>query len=700
MKTRSTLKQLLEIIEGYKSGDIDKYIQILKSILLYIGKVTLTNLYDNKVNKNKLQYFNNIILKLEVKYNPDELIAKEDRLKIDNILKQLDDNSLRTLSLGEIYEASITSRERKLLGQVYTPKYIIDNMIESEIKPEDLISNPYFKVLDPACGGGYFLLAAYKRIKEIFQKHYLEIITNNPHSKEDLSKGLHTFILNNNLWGADIDDFAVFMTWLSLILQDHDEAGDDYINPNIKNIDILLSTKDYKSIEMENVLLNDSFDLVVGNPPYIGHKKIDKDYRTIIGKLYGDVYSDKSDISYCFFKKAHELLKDKGKLAFITSRYFLESPSATKLRGFINQKFFINVLIDFYGKKVFKGVGVSPVIIKCMKTESNKGKSHIYRLKNFKDKNIDIESSHFIKYDINQEALKDSGWVLITPEESNIWSKIDSLGNYTLNEICTCHQGIITGCDEAFIVNKDVIEQHNLERDIIRPWIKNSQIKKYRRLDTNKYIIYADSIEDISKYENTLSYLKPFYSRLIKRRECTKGIRNWYQLQWGRNIDIFKRKKIIFPFKSDKNQFTILHEAILSSADTYIITLKENGRENVPIEYILAYLNSSVFEFYFKSVAKKVGDRLYDYYPNKIMNLRIQVGDEVEKISESVNRIIEYNRLIVEYQEDSRNKNSLNKDNIDKTIQKEIKLIDDYFYKIYQLNKTEIANIEQWIDSV
>jgi len=179
-----------------------------------------------------------------------------------------------------------------------------------------------------------------------------------------------------------------------------------------------------------------------------------------------------------------------------------------------------------------------------------------------------------------------------------------------------------------------------------------------------------------------------------------KGIRHWYQLQWGRNLDIFKRKKIIFPFKSEKNRFTIFEDEILSSADTYIITLNEGSEAKVPLEYILAYLNSSVFEFYFKSVAKKVGDKLYDYYPNKIMDLKLRIGTEVEEISNRVKRIVEYSKLTVEFEKLSENKNSVIKEKIDSMIQKEIKLIDDYFYKTYQFNQSEISTIELWVDNV
>ena len=69
-------------------------------------------------------------------------------------------------------------------------------------------------------------------------------------------------------------------------------------------------------------------------------------------------------------------------------------------------------------------------------------------------------------------------------------------------DICTSHQGIITGCDKAFVVNNEVIEDENLEKDLLKPWIKGSFIKQNQVNRQNSFIIYSDLIEDESKYPN------------------------------------------------------------------------------------------------------------------------------------------------------------------------------------------------------
>ncbi|RKD32772.1 adenine-specific DNA methylase [Thermohalobacter berrensis] len=567
-------------------------------------------------------------------------------------------------------------------------------MISMAIKDQDIIENPYLKVIDPACGGGYFLEEIYNRLKEILEKNYNKIVQSNPDIKKELEKGIHRFIIKNNLWGADIDEFAVYMTTVTLLLKGKNNRK---LNPNIFKKDILLEGKTnllnlYSKNDIDS--LNDiSFDLVIGNPPYIGHKKINKDYRKKIKDYYYDVFSDKSDLSYCFIRRGYELLRDDGRLVYITSRYFQEAPSAKGLRNFMKKHMYLDTIIDFYGEKVFKNAGISPVIIKCYKRELDNNRIHIYKLKDdvklklYKNKkalNIN-DKNRFNRFTINQNSLNINGWILIDEKEKNLYDKIHSQGNYFLSEVCNCNQGIITGCDKAFIVDKDTIKKEDLEKDIIRPWIKNSNIRKYIKDNTTQYLLYTDLIDDITKYPNILKHIMPYKIRLEKRRECRKGIRKWYHLQWGRKLDIFQSPKIIFPFKANKSRFTLDYDGVFCSADVYILT--NNNSAQLSLEYLLGFLNSSLFEFYFKSVAKKVSSKMYDYYPNKIMNLKIKVGDNKHLIEDSVKEMIHYLKI----------KKGNNKE-IENLVKSKQEIINRYFYKLYGLNDEEINIINNKVN--
>lgn len=659
-------KLLEKNFKDNKLEENERYIHNVRAYIYYVGMILLelriiNDLYDKEIYSeifeiNVSNFINNEYL----------IIYKNEKENIKSILSSLSIKEISDFDLGKIYENIIPSKLKKELGQVYTPNHIIKEMIDSSITEKHIIDNPYFKVIDPACGGGYFLIHTYKKIHEILISNKDIIIQKHPNLKFEIYNDIAKFILNN-IYGADIDEFSIFMTKVSLLLK-----LENLVHLNLYNINILLD----KDIKIK-------FDLVIGNPPYIGHKKIDKDYKEKLKENYSEVYKDKADISYCFFKKGYELLKDNGKLIFITSRYFLEAPSAIGLREYITKNYNIKIIIDFYGFKVFKGIGISPVIVNINKGCNSKNIISVLRANHKSNKN----TINFKNYKINQCNLEKNGWILINDNEKKLYDKIHSHGEITLDDICEFNQGIITGLDKAFIVNNSDIENLNLEKDIVKPWVKNSNIKKYEDIFISKYILYSNDIDDLTKYKNSIKYISMFKNKLLQRRECKKNIIKWYELQWGRNLSVFKSPKIIFPYKASESEFTIDYKNLLCSADVYIIKVKDIYKNKISLEYLLGFLNSSLFEFYFKAIAKKVGEKLYEYYPNKICTLKIKNDIHSKLVDECVLKIIMLNQKL-------NNKDIYDKQDIINSIEYEKTKINDFFYNLYDLRDEEISVIK------
>lgn len=74
-----------------------------------------------------------------------------------------------------------------------------------------------------------------------------------------------------------------------------------------------------------------------------------------------------------------------------------------------------------------------------------------------------------------------------------------------LSNICESFQGIITGCDGAFIVAQEDVEKYNIEDVLLKKWIKNSHINKFNVDDTDTFIIYSDIIDDEKNIQMPLS---------------------------------------------------------------------------------------------------------------------------------------------------------------------------------------------------
>lgn len=575
-------------------------------------------------------------------------------------------------TIDNMYEKNQEKYIKKTMGKYYTPKFIIEYIIKNTISNIDIVKNPFVKIIDPSCGAGYFLLALYDLLESLFKDNiinlkekyksqvYKIIISGSTYeiSGYDYWKieNIHYHILTHCIYGADIDASAVELTIEEL----RKKRPDFPIGKlNIIECDSLvywekldedLKIQSIKKIDLKVLIhfWSQKYDFVIGNPPYIGHKKLSSDYKAWLLEEYEDVFKDKSDISFCFFKRIKDILATDGIAGIISSRYFMESPTGISLRKYLMENIRINQIVDFYGKNIFKDVGVATAIyffqLKGLKNENYYIDIHKLKEENIHEKqiiNIEemIDTNLFESFKLSSKRLKIDRWMIIPESSYIIYKKIQHKTNLKLKDIAISFQGIITGCDKAFVVDKNILKSKDFEREVVKTWIKNKNIGKYYIEDPDLYLIYSNNIENPADYPNSMDHISKYKEKLESRRECKSGIRKWYYLQWSREEFLFDQEKIVFPYKSKSNKFAIDYNGLYFSADIYGLILKEEYKDKISLEYLVGILNSKVYEFYFKLFAKKMGRAIYDYYPNTILELNIITKDvlgQVEKLSKEI----------------------------------------------------------------
>ena len=524
--------------------------------------------------------------------------------------------------IGELYEECLHRSHKKSQGIFYTPDELAEYMASlciSVVKKE--------KILDPACGSGSLLSAAYDYILK---------------NTKDLEKeAVHKRLLQKSLCGVDKDPLAALVTRITLALK-----SEKYCYPaGIMVGDCLdKDAADFK---------DGTFDVVIGNPPYVGHKEIDSEYMKRLKALYSDVYQNKGDLSYCFFKRGYELLKDKGRLLFLTSRYFMEAYNARALRQFIREHFTVRRLIDFNGLRVINGIGIDPALSLLVKGKAPA--RHTVRVSRFfvqkgrlKETSLyieDLESSQpklHENFETRQSRMDDDLWRLYSPRTEAIIAKIEKRAPFILENLVDSFQGMITGNDKAFIFDDEQLDEYNFNPKFLHPWIKNRNVRAFDIAPPGKQILYTNEIDTIEKHPYEEVYLKQFREKLSSRRECKSGRLPWYAIQWGRDPQEFMKKKIVFPYKAKDNRFAIDENHYFFSADIYGLTLKTRLYSQVNEEFLVLLLNSRLYNFYFKAFAKKLGIDLYEYYPNTVLKLKIpDVSKEIsDKFKEFYDKII------------------------------------------------------------
>ena len=539
--------------------------------------------------------------------------------------------------LSKIYEDGIDEEIKKINGIYYTPKVIVDYIMKKTLKQHDIVENPYPKILDISCGCGNFLLEAYDILYNLLENNIYEL---KEKYKDDYWSidNIHRHIVEKCIYGVDTDNNAISILKRSL---NNKSINFNVINScdlNIYGEDGLKKEWDFK------------FDYIVGNPPYVGHKSLNKEYKKYLLEEYSQVYSNKSDLYFCFYKKVIDLIKEDGIISMITPRYFLESPSGKGLREYINKNTYIREIVDFLGTSIFKNVGVASCIL-TLKFKDAKGDRDDNSIKIYKinDENIkinDVDSlndfymnSLFKHFSVNQNSL-DENWIITNKEDKAFYSKIEEKCNYYLEDIVTSFQGIITGCDKAFILEKESNNINCVPKNLLKSWVKNKNIRKYIIEDTKYRLIYSNDINDETRYKDVIkTYIDPYKYKLENRRECKKNIRKWYELQWGREKKLFERKKIMYPYKSKNNRFAIDNNNSYCSADVYSFFIKDKYKDDFSYEYLVGVLNSNIYDKYFKITAKNMGKDIYDYYPNKVMKMKIFKDNnykEIESLSKEI----------------------------------------------------------------
>ncbi|MBU4368783.1 N-6 DNA methylase, partial [Patescibacteria group bacterium] len=218
------------------------------------------------------------------------------------------------------------AKKRKEQGIYYTPAFVVDYIVKNALGPvldkcKSIADLKKIKVLDPACGSGSFLV----KVLEVINEKYKDFGVN---------EGAYTKlqILLQNIYGVDLDEQAVEIAQLNLLINALDERTKlPPLDANIKNGNSLISGTDEElkkyfgknfrdkkpfnwQEKFPEVFKQGGFDVIIGNPPWGAEIDIaDKKY-------YKDLFKTGSgiiDTFALFTEKSLNLLKKDGHLGFI-----------------------------------------------------------------------------------------------------------------------------------------------------------------------------------------------------------------------------------------------------------------------------------------------------------------------------------------------------------------------------------------------
>lgn len=658
-----------------------------------------------------------------------------------NILGHIFENSLNEIEsvnaeiLGSKFDKQKTKRKKD--GVFYTPKYITNyivdntlskycddkrlemNIIEDDYRKSikgrkkktliDLKSNLDFyrewllnlTICDPACGSGAFLNQALNFL--INENKYIDELEASLFGEGLIFRNIENTILENNIFGVDINEESIEITKLSLWLRTAQPRRKlNNLSNNIKCGNSLVNSKTVAgdfSFSWENefpdVFKNGGFDIVIGNPPYVNIVNIeDKEYRDYLKKTYS-TFKNKCDLYSMFIEKSISICNNHGELGFIFPNSWMGTSSFSEFRKHIAKEITINGLVEL-PPGVFEEATVTTVIMTATKQQANK--SHEIKLYQPIDSEIK-EKSNTLSL---EEVLASSHYAFSFDKKIHLKSdgkKLDDIASFSL--------GIKTSNDKRFVFDRK-------EYDECLPMLRGKNIKRNSINYAGEYLWYMPDlikekaggrprvlenylrpkilIQDIAKsinaayddsnylvndtinviYDTGSSYSMHYVIALLN----SKAVNKWFSSTFpeGLHIKINQLQEIPLPKANSEKQKYISE----LSKDIQEKSSEVGKLECSFVKYLQADLK-------LESISKKVNSWHYLDFHEFIKALRVSLKKEGHKALSKSNEI-EW-MVFFEERQDAL---SLIKNEI---IQLKHK-IDQKFYEMYDLSKNDIKYIE------
>ena len=412
------------------------------------------------------------------------------------------------------------------------------------------------------------------------------------------------------------------------------------------------------------------FDVVIGNPPYVQLQKIKEVSITLQGGGF-ETFARTGDIYVLFYEKGYDLLKGKGLLCFITSNKWMRAGYGEALRGFFVKHTEPLQLVDFGGVQVFESATVDTNILLFAKTAKRKAAEPFKTLAcTVKDKELKNLSDYVRQHATLCHFDNVESWVILSEIEQRIKQKIEAVGTPLKDWDINIYRGILTGYNEAFIIDKtkrdELIAQDPKSIEIIRPFLRGRDIKRYSYEFAELYIIttFPSLKIDIEEYPAIKEHLMSFgYDRL--KQTGDKGARKKTNNKWFETQDSisyweeFSKQKIAWA-SVGATEYSLVEKNIFLLDTNYFFTTERPY-------YLLALLNSKLITYWINSEDTPIGNGgAYRHYKYNLEKLPLV------KIKE--NTIKEFKMLIE---------------------QKRYQEIDKIVYNAYNINEEEVKYIEE-----
>jgi len=434
------------------------------------------------------------------------------------------------------------------------------------------------------------------------------------------------------------------------------------------------------------------FNIMIGNPPYIQLQKDRGKLASQLREVKFETFSSTGDIYTLFYEKGFQLLLPNGVHVFITSSQWTKAAYGKLLRKYLLKHNPVKIL--FLGPGIFENTTVDTNILISEK-----------RLNRKILKGIELTSSEQIKNFealefINMKNISEEDWKVSMPLQDTIQNKVKLSGKQLKEWKISINRGILTGFNEAFIINQEkrdeLISSDPAAAQIIKPILRGRKIGKYSTKWEGDYLInthngikvHSTKRINVENFPTVYQYLLGFYNELNKRADQGDTPFNLRNCAY---LNEFSKEKIIWKRIGSSLRFSFSDSEIYSLDSTCLATGEK-------IKYLTGVLNSKLYCFYLNKNAPRTGmgdliisvqaiESLYVHYPTeKEEKINVSLFNEILRIR---NKSPEADTLLYE------NRIDLIVYRMNNLVYEECKIIDPQIEKLITREDYERMSIEE-----
>ncbi len=439
-----------------------------------------------------------------------------------------------------------TKKEIKHSGATFTPKRLAE-FLAKRIQ----LSNAADKVqvLDPACGEGELLLAIGECLTEAGIEFHLTGYDANAHYLNTAGKRLLFF--GESKFSLNEGDF-------------------------LQLVDIPTQASSNPSARARSEI-NNSFDIVVANPPYVRTQILGSDRAQELANKFG--LKGRVDLYYPFLIAMTESLKEGAILGVITSNRFLFTKSGDSIRKYLSEKYSILELLDLGDTKLFDAAVLPAIFIGRRENTplpATATFSKIYEeLNGYNGPLAEVNSIYDVINDNRQGFYAVSGkrykkttgllkysancgapWIMLSAHETEWVKMIDRSSKFKVEDFFKVRVGIKTTADKVFISDAwDSLGDERPEEELLKELISQENIKGWGTVENSGlkvlYPHYSSNGNkktiDLRKYPRARKYFIQHEKILKRRKYLVDSGREWFEIWVPHRPELWSLPKLVFP---------------------------------------------------------------------------------------------------------------------------------------------------------